>query len=636
MKVSFSGDGTRVAIGGHNNDDNGVNAGYVRVLEWNGTVWTQVGSDLDGPVVGGRFGGAVSLSNDGSRLIVGRRSIGAGAAYVYDWNGTAWVQVGSTLNGVSNNDQFGAAVAISPNGDRIAIGATNDGTTLTGQVDIYDWNGTAWVLVGVPIVGLGGDNLAEAFQFSDNGNRLVMGAPINNTPGTFTGVARVYEWNGAVWTQLGSDIYGDNNNDFLTDVSISGSGNRIAVGIPTLGGGNMSGYARVYDWNGTNWIQAGSDITGLNNEGNVGYAVYLSQDGNRLACSARSSFSSAGVVKIYDWSGTEWIQTHCTIRGVSGDVIGTDLSLSSDGMLLAIGAPTNGASKLGFVQVYELNDTSIDSDSDGVNDVVDLDDDNDGILDLNECTSIDYDGDRLENYLEADSDADGCPDVNEADYADSDLDTYLGTSPVTVDADGLVTGFGGYMGPVAVTVNGVPTSTTGCSIILPVDLVSFDVDYAENKGAELSWVTSSERNNDYFLLERSVDLSRWESISRVAAQGNSSTYAVYQVIDNYPTSGIYYYRLTQFDLDGTATDLGVRTLDLNGDVRIAPNPSAGIFMINNVTKDVELQLLNALGEPISTEFEQVSDTSWKLDLLNAASGVYFVRVNGALERIVKL
>ena len=64
----------RVAIGAPRNDDAGSYSGHVRVYQWNGSVWTKLGADIDGEAVGDRSGSAVSLSSDGSILAVGAHS----------------------------------------------------------------------------------------------------------------------------------------------------------------------------------------------------------------------------------------------------------------------------------------------------------------------------------------------------------------------------------------------------------------------------------------------------------------------------------------------------------------------------------------------------------------------------------
>ena len=89
---------------------------------------------------------------------------------------------------------------------------------------------------------------------------------------------------------------------------------------------------------------------------------------------------------------------------------------------------------------------AFDCDQDGVRDDIDLDDDNDGILDTEE-TQDDLDSNGKGNSLDLDSDGDGCFDVIEAGFEDPDQDGILGTSPVEVDALGMVTSSIGYSLP---------------------------------------------------------------------------------------------------------------------------------------------------------------------------------------------
>ena len=78
-----------------------------------------------------------------------------------------------------------------------------------------------------------------------------------------------------------------------------------------------------------------------------------------------------------------------------------------------------------------------DNDRDGIADEDDLDDDNDGILDIYEGNS-DIDGDGIINSFDLDSDGDGCFDVNEIGCYDPDGDGIVGLSPAKVDGLGLV------------------------------------------------------------------------------------------------------------------------------------------------------------------------------------------------------
>ncbi len=85
---------------------------------------------------------------------------------------------------------------------------------------------------------------------------------------------------------------------------------------------------------------------------------------------------------------------------------------------------------------------------------------------------------------------------------------------------------------------------------LPVELITFNAEVLGDKKVKLSWQTASEKNNDYFTLERSVDGIAFEEIATVNGAGNSSSLNDYTYIDEHPLEGISYYRLKQTDLNG--------------------------------------------------------------------------------------
>ena len=69
--VSLSADGSIVAISAPFNDGNGNDSGHVRVYENQGGTWTQVGADIDGEAVNDVSGDFISLSTDGSTVAIG-------------------------------------------------------------------------------------------------------------------------------------------------------------------------------------------------------------------------------------------------------------------------------------------------------------------------------------------------------------------------------------------------------------------------------------------------------------------------------------------------------------------------------------------------------------------------------------
>jgi hypothetical protein len=116
---------------------------------------------------------------------------------------------------------------------------------------------------------------------------------------------------------------------------------------------------------------------------------------------------------------------------------------------------------------------------------------------------------------------------------------------------------------------------------LPVSLLSFAAKEETDGSVILEWITSSEINNAYFIVERSTDGMIFEAIGKVNGKGNSSQVSSYTYTDINPGNGTVYYRLKQIDLDGAYGYSEIERIALNGDnlVNIYPNPNNGSFKI---------------------------------------------------------
>ena len=88
-----------------------------------------------------------------------------------------------------------------------------------------------------------------------------------------------------------------------------------------------------------------------------------------------------------------------------------------------------------------------------------------------------------------------------------------------------------------------------CDEFFPIDLISFESE-VNPEYIELTWVTATELNNDFFTLERSSDLYAWEIVGYVQGAGTTSEIQHYSYRDHSPREGISYYRLKQTDFDG--------------------------------------------------------------------------------------
>lgn len=91
---------------------------------------------------------------------------------------------------------------------------------------------------------------------------------------------------------------------------------------------------------------------------------------------------------------------------------------------------------------------------------------------------------------------------------------------------------------------------------LPVTLMSFD---AEKKGDQirLFWKTSSESENDYFIVSKSYDAANFEIIGTVDGSGFSNVVQEYEMFDSDEFTGVIYYKLTQVDFDGKESDFPI-------------------------------------------------------------------------------
>ena len=374
--VSFSSDGTTLAIGAYGNDGNGADSGHVRIYKYDGTTWTQLGSDIDGEAAGDYLGRSVSLSSDGTTLAIGAyRNDGNGAdsghVRIYKYNGTTWTQLGSDIDGEAAVDNSGFSVSLSSDGTTLAIGALfNDGNgngAYSGHVRIYKYDGTTWTQLGSDIDGeAAGDYLGRSVSLSSDGTTLAIGAYRNDGSGPDSGYVRIYKYDGTTWTQLGSDINEEAASDYLgRSVSLSSDGTIVAIGaLLNDGNGNDSGHVRIYKYDGTTWTQLGSDIDGEAAEDQSGFSVSLSSDGTTLAIGAYrndGNGADSGHVRIYKYDGTTWTQLGSDIDGEAAeDQSGFSVSLSSDGTTLAIGAyrnDGNGADS-GHVRIYKYNGTT--------------------------------------------------------------------------------------------------------------------------------------------------------------------------------------------------------------------------------------------------------------------------------------
>jgi GH18 family chitinase len=163
------------------------------------------------------------------------------------------------------------------------------------------------------------------------------------------------------------------------------------------------------------------------------------------------------------------------------------------------------------------------------------------------------------------------------------------------------------------------------------------------RGAEvdLNWNTANETNNDHFILERSSDALTFQSIGVVQGNGTSTSMHSYNLKDLSPQKGINYYRLAQYDKDGTVHYSNL--VEINDDImetqaEVNPNPFETEFSIKNmeVFSGGSLQLFSLQGDLILEK--KISTEENELTLgMDLDAGMYFLKLkNGSFVNVLKI
>jgi FG-GAP repeat len=374
--VAISADGSTVAVGaqhessssrginGNQHDDSAYNAGAVYVFARTGNTWAQQAYiKASNAEAGDHFGNFVALSADGNTMAVAAywessaatavdgnqldSSLPqAGAVYMFTRNGTTWTQqaylkasnTGRAGEGdqPGDGDQFGFSLALSADGNTLAVGASSEDSSATGingnqHDDSFNSAGAVYV-------------------FARTGNAWAQQAYLKADAPTNTGL-------------------GD---QFGYSVSLSANGNALAVGVydesgsgrtidaPIDRGRNGSGAVYIFTRSGTSWTRE-AYLKTWNAEGgdSWGNSVALSADGNTLAVGSldedcfcpgvhtdpgvgavdQKSDTSSGAAAVFVRNGTIWTQ-QAYIKPSNpgeGDWFGVRLALSGDGNTLAVG-----------------------------------------------------------------------------------------------------------------------------------------------------------------------------------------------------------------------------------------------------------------------------------------------------------
>jgi hypothetical protein len=178
----------------------------------------------------------------------------------------------------------------------------------------------------------------------------------------------------------------------------------------------------------------------------------------------------------------------------------------------------------------------------------------------------------------------------------------------------------------------IESTGTAVGNALPIELIDFKAKEVDD-GVLLTWETQLEINNDFFTIERSKDGRIYETIEEVQSQGNTASGHTYEYLDRDAFSGITYYRLSQSDLDGSASIVAytnIRKEQKNLDFKIFPNPSTSNelnLMDLLPERTFNVKIVNELGEQLKLNVVSDKYGSAKLEVGALPTGLFFISIS---------
>ncbi|NOQ74022.1 MAG: T9SS type A sorting domain-containing protein [Crocinitomix sp.] len=288
--VSIEGD--RAAVGAFYDDDAGFGSGSAYVFEYSGGVWSETAKITASDAAGADIFG-YSLALDGDRLAVGAygdNDLGtnAGSAYVFDYSGGVWTEADKLLPSDGGaHDYFASTIDL--DGDIIVVGGLyNDSEgTNAGSAYVFENSGGIWSETAKLVASDIGANDYFGISCAIDGERIIVGSYFGDAGAVVSsGAAYIFEFTGVVWAETAKLVATDAsaNNYFGAIVAIDGD----RVAITSYGddeAGAESGSVYVFEFDGAVWTEI-SKHTASDASAGDGFGYSLAIDGEMLVVGA--------------------------------------------------------------------------------------------------------------------------------------------------------------------------------------------------------------------------------------------------------------------------------------------------------------------------------------------------------------
>ncbi|MCI5057232.1 MAG: BspA family leucine-rich repeat surface protein [Flavobacteriales bacterium] len=175
---------------------------------------------------------------------------------------------------------------------------------------------------------------------------------------------------------------------------------------------------------------------------------------------------------------------------------------------------------------------------------------------------------------------------------------------------------------------------------LPIELSSFKA-IPREQHVDIIWATQTEIDNDYFEIQKSLDMDYWEPFATIAGAGNSNQILEYYTIDEDPIEGVSYYRIKQVDFDGHYSYSFPQMVEYKKDIgnsaiKVYPSPGTDIIFVESLDQDLStIEFYNSMGQQLPLTFLNNSANQRTYDISKLPSGIYHLTLGGRVQSFMK-